>query len=187
MKTTLKSVIPISPLQYVIEFSSPVDAADFRTLYATAKEKVLPILASFGLVSKRRSLSANAYAWALMNQLAAKINRPVLDIYRDLIRDIGGSSAIITIAAPAAKSFKVGWEAKGDGWQVHKLDEMATQQGAFYTLQCWYGSSVFDTSQMHRLIDLIVQECQQQGIPTMTPEEISKLKGLTDDAETDAQ
>ncbi len=76
---------------------------------------------------------------------------------------------------------KNGWESKGEGWQVHKLDEMTTPQGTFYNLQCWYGSSVFDTSQMHRLIELIVQECQQQGIPTMTPEEIAKLKGLTDD------
>lgn len=162
---------------------TPADCDKARAVIDEGK----PLAAVIGTASQKRSLSANAYAWALMNHLAAKINRPVLDIYRDLIRDIGGSSAIITIAAPAAKSFKVGWEAKGDGWQVHKLDEMATPQGAFYPLQCWYGSSVFDTSQMHRLIDLIVQECQQQGIPTMTPDEISKLKGLTDDAETDAQ
>lgn len=122
-----------------------------------------------------------------MNQLAAKINRPVLEIYRDLIRDIGGSSALITLRADAAKAFKNGWESKGEGWQVHKLDEMTTPQGVFYNLQCWYGSSQFDPSQMHRLIELIVQECQQQGIPTMTPEEIAKLKGLTDDAPTDTQ
>lgn len=146
-----------------------------------------PLAAVIGTASQKRSLSANAYAWALMNQLSAKINRPVLDIYRDLIRDIGGSSAIVTIRANAAKAFKNGWENKGDGWQVHKLDEMTTQQGAFYNLQCWYGSSVFDSAQMHRLIDLIVQECQQHGIPTMTPEEIAKLKGLTDDAPTDTQ
>lgn len=97
--------------------------------------------------------------------------------------EIGGSSALVTLRADAAKAFKNGWESKGDGWQVHKLDEMTTPQGTFYNLQCWYGSSQFNPSQMHRLIELIVQECQQQGIPTMTPEEISKLKGLTDDAD----
>lgn len=118
-----------------------------------------------------------------MNQLAAKINRPVLDIYRDLIRDIGGSSALVTLRADAARAFKNGWESKGEGWQVHKLDEMTTPQGTFYNLQCWYGSSQFDPSQMNRLIELIVQECRQQGIPTMTPEEIAKLKGLADDAD----
>ena len=181
MKALLKSVIPIDQFKYVIEFQNVDDSNLFRALLNAAKEKALPILSSFGLAAKRRSLSANAYAWALMNQLAAKINRPVLDIYRDLIRDIGGSSAIVSIRADAAKAFKIGWESKGEGWQVHKLDEMTTPQGVYYNLQCWYGSSVFDSTQMHLLIELIVQECQQQDIPTMTPEEIAKLKGLTDD------
>lgn len=162
---------------------SPADCDKVRAVLDENK----PLAAVIGTASQKRSLSANAYAWALMNQLSAKINRPVLDIYRDLIRDIGGSSAIVTIRANAAKAFKNGWENKGEGWQVHKLDEMTTPQGAYYNLQCWYGSSVFDSVQMHHLIDLIVQECQQQGIPTMTPEEIAKLKGLTDDAPTDTQ
>lgn len=162
---------------------SPADCDKVRAVIDENK----PLAAIIGTASQKRSLSANAYAWALMNQLAAKINKPVLEIYRETIRDIGGSSAIVTIRADAAKEFKNGWESKGDGWQVHKLDEMTTPQGAYYNLQCWYGSSVFDSVQMHRLIDLIVQECQQQGIPTMTPEEIAKLKGLTDDAPTDTQ
>lgn len=162
---------------------SPADCDKARAVIDEGK----PLATVIGTATQKRSLSANAYAWALMNQLAAKINRPVLDIYRDLIRDIGGSSALVTIRADAAKAFKNGWESKGEGWQVHKLDEMTTPQGVFYNLQCWYGSSQFDPSQMHRLIELIVQECQQQGIPTMTPEEISKLKGLTDDAPTDTQ
>ena len=181
MKAILKSVIPIDQTKYVIEFSSVDDANMFRAIFATAKEKAQKIISSFGIAAKRRSLSANAYAWALMNQLAAKINRPVLDIYRDLIRDIGGSSAIVTLRADAARAFKNGWESKGEGWQVHKIDDMPTPQGTFCSLQCWYGSSVFDSTQMHRLLELIVQECRQQGIPTMTPEEIAKLKGLTDD------
>lgn len=154
---------------------SPDDCNKVRAVIDENK----PIAAVIGTASQKRSLSANAYAWTLMNQLSEKINRPVLDIYRELIRDIGGSSAIISISAPAAKAFKHNWESKGDGWQVQKLDEMATPQGTFYTLQCWYGSSVYDSKQMHRLLELIVQECQQQGIPTMTPDEIAKLKGLT--------
>ena len=162
---------------------SPSDCDKVRAVIDENK----PLAAVIGTASQKRSLSANAYAWALMNQLSAKINRPVLDIYRDLIRDIGGSSALVTLRADAAKAYKNRRDSKADGWQVHKLDEMTTPQGVFYNLQCWYGSSVFDTSQMHRLIELIVQECRQQGIPTMTPEEIAKLKGLTDDAPTDTQ
>ena len=162
---------------------SPADCSKVRAVIDENK----PLAAVIGTASQKRSLSANAYAWALMNQLAAKLNKPVLEIYRETIRDIGGSSTIITIRADAAKAFANNWKQKGDGWQCQKLDEFATPQGAYYNMQCWYGSSVYDSAQMHRLIELIVQECQQQGIPTMTPEEIAKLKGLTDDAPTDTQ
>lgn len=112
MKAVLKSVIPIDPMKYVIEFSSVDDANMFRAIFATAQEKAQKIISSFGIATKRRSLSANAYAWTLMNQLAAKINRPVLEIYRDLIRDIGGSSALVTIRADAAKAFKTAGRAR---------------------------------------------------------------------------
>lgn len=162
---------------------SPTDCDKVRALIDEGK----PLAAVIGIAGQKRSLTANAYAWALMNQLAAKLNTPVLEIYRNLIRDVGGSSDIVTIRADTAKRFKTDWESHGDGWQCSKLDEMVTPQGTYYNVQCWRGSSVFDSAQMHRLIELIVQECQQQGIPTMTPEEISKLKGLVDDAPTDTQ
>ena len=39
----------------------------------------------------------------------------------------------------------------------------------------WYGSSVYDTEQMSRLIDAIVQDCRDVGIETMTPREMDAL------------
>lgn len=81
---------------------SPADCDKARAVIDEGK----PLAAVIGTASQKRSLSANAYAWALMNKLAAKINRPVLDIYRDLIRDIGGSSALVTLRADAARAFK---------------------------------------------------------------------------------
>lgn len=38
-----------------------------------------------------------------------------------------------------------------------------------------YGSSVYDTEQMARLIDAIVQDCRDVGIETMTPRELDAL------------
>ena len=40
----------------------------------------------------------------------------------------------------------------------------------------YYGSSTYDTAQMHRLIELIVQECKEQDIETLTPEGLERLK-----------
>ena len=39
----------------------------------------------------------------------------------------------------------------------------------------YYGSSACDTAQMSRLIDLIVQECRQQDIETLTPAELAAM------------
>lgn len=39
----------------------------------------------------------------------------------------------------------------------------------------YYGSSVYDKAQMARLIDIVVDECKEQGIETMTPEELARL------------
>ena len=37
------------------------------------------------------------------------------------------------------------------------------------------GSSDYDTAQMSRLIEIIIQECKAQGIETMTPRELDAL------------
>lgn len=42
------------------------------------------------------------------------------------------------------------------------------------------GSSTYDTAQMSRFVNMVVDECKIQGIETMTPEELCKLKGLYD-------
>ncbi len=46
----------------------------------------------------------------------------------------------------------------------------------YVNVRSYYGSSQYDTAQMSRLIDLIVQECRQQGIETATPQELARYK-----------
>lgn len=135
--------------------------------------------AVLGETKQNRSMSANAYAWALLNKLGEKLNLPAVDIYRNLIRDIGGASEVVPVRDDAADRWCDIWQARGEGWQCQKLDGACLSGYSLY--QCWYGSSVYDKAQMARLIELICFECNAQGIETMTPDELSKLKGLTDD------
>jgi len=44
-----------------------------------------------------------------------------------------------------------------------------------HNVRCLYGSSDFDKEQMARLIDLIVQDCKDIGIETMSERERSLL------------
>lgn len=44
---------------------------------------------------KHRSPDANAYAWALLDKLAAKLRHPKTEIYKMLVKEIGGNSTIV--------------------------------------------------------------------------------------------
>lgn len=129
-----------------------------------------------GEVTKRRTLTQNGYCWKLLNLLGEKLNRPAVDIYRELIKDVPGACDVYSMPTAAVPIFARHWTKGSYGAQVQTLAESC----GLSTIQCWYGSSDYDTKQMARLIDLVVQECQQQGIPTMTPDEIARLEGLND-------
>lgn len=128
----------------------------------------------------RRSLDANAYCWGLIDQLAVELskNGPVVspkEIYRNMIKDVGGNSKIVPIREDAVESWEKLWTSGHDGRSCDDLGECATIPG-YHNVKCYLGSSDFDTKQMSRLIDLVVQECKQLDIETKTPRELSLLK-----------
>lgn len=176
----MKVTIPFSKISImgdvvILQTPKAGDAGAFANEMQEGKQYA----AVLGEVTKRRSLDANAYAWVLLNQLSEKVGRPAKDIYRDLVRDVPGASDIVVVRDDAVERQIAIWEGKGMGWQCEKLDNAFLP--GYIALALWYGSSVYDTKQMARLIELIVQECKQQNIPTMTPDEIAKLKGLVED------
>lgn len=134
-------------------------------------EKVSIKIAKF---SKKRSLDANAYCWTLIGKLAEKLNIPRTDIYRQAIKEIGGNSDIVCIQEKAAASLRDGWERNGIGWQT---DTMPSKLEGCTNVILYYGSSTYDTAQMSRLINNIVEECKLQGIETKSKEELDSLLG----------
>ena len=122
---------------------------------------------------KKRSLDANAYAWVLLGKLQEVLNIPKELIYKDLIRNVGDYE-VIPIKNEAVDKFQQAWRKNGLGW----ITETTKSKLEGYTnIIAYYGSSSYDTKSMARLIDLIVQECKQLGIETMTEEEINLLIG----------
>ena len=124
----------------------------------------------------KRSLDANALFWVLCNKLSAKIRIPTQTIYKQYIRDIGDNFEIIPIRQDAVEQWIKNWQSRGIGWIC---EDLGTSKLSGYTnVLCYYGSSVYDTAQMSRLIDLVVQDCKDQGIDTATPDEIERIKSL---------
>lgn len=121
---------------------------------------------------KKRSLDANAYCWVMIDRLAKKLNIPKTDIYRSAIKDIGGNSDIVCVQDKAVQSLCDGWQRNGLGWQT---DTLPSKIEGCTNVVLYYGSSTYDTAQMSRLINSIVEECRLQGIETKSDEEVDSL------------
>lgn len=120
----------------------------------------------------KRSISANAYAWVLIDKLAEKLNLSPQEVYKNAIRHIGGVSETICIQNRAVEKFCEGWQKNGIGWQTEIID---SKLDGCSCVVCYYGSSTYDSTQMSRLIDIIVQDCKAVGIETMTPAELERM------------
>lgn len=149
-------------IKVVAELASYIDSLD------DGKEYKLEIKE----FKQKRSLSANAYFWKLCDELAAKIRIPKTDIYRSYIKEIGGNSDMICIQDFALDDFRKAWE---EG-HIGRFTETAESKLEGCTnVIVYYGSSDYDTEQMSRLIQMVVQDCEEQDIPTYDQEELQRL------------
>ncbi len=121
----------------------------------------------------RRSLSQNAYMWALIQELAIKLHITKEEVYKNYIRDYGQYEALM-IQNKAVDKFVSAWQDKGLGWVAEVIRESKVK-GCSVVL-AYYGSSTYDRSQMNRLLDAIIEDCKEQGISTMSESELALLK-----------
>lgn len=122
---------------------------------------------------KHRSLDANGYFWKLCSELAEATSQPKESVYREQIRNVGGNSTVVCVKSDAVKSLTEEWHNKGIGWIT---DTTKSKLKGCTNVILYYGSSTFDTKQMSRLIDNIIQDCKAVGIETMTPTELERIK-----------
>lgn len=119
-------------------------------------------------VKQKRSLSANGYAWVLMDKIAAALKITKEEVYRKAINDVGVFTEIKVKDADAARRFKQIWQANGLGWLTKTVNDT--------TVYAYYGSSTYDTAEMARLIDYIVDEAKRLHIETLPPERLEIMK-----------
>lgn len=121
---------------------------------------------------KRRSVDANGYAWVLIDKLSAALRLSKEDIYRNAIRDIGGVSEVVCVQDEAVESLCDKWSKNGIGWQT---EAFPSRIEGCTNVTLYYGSSTYDSSQMGRLIDHLVQDCHALGIETRPEDEVKAL------------
>jgi hypothetical protein len=121
---------------------------------------------------KRRSLDANAYAWTLLDKLSERLHMGKTELYQQYIKEIGGVSETVCVVEKAADKLIECWITRGIGWQA---DKVPSKLAGCVNVVLYYGSSVYSTAQMSRLIQLIVQDCEELEIETYSREELDNL------------
>jgi len=121
---------------------------------------------------KKRSLNANAYCWVLIGKIADVIGATKEEVYKDYIH-LKGIYRVITIDKKAASTFIRVWQERGLGWVC---DTSETKNEDFIDVVAYYGTSSYNTQQMARFIDFVVEEAKALDIETLTPDEIERLK-----------
>ena len=119
---------------------------------------------------KKRSLNANAYLWVLIEKLSKKLNMSRIEVYRKHIYE-AGTYQELQMEEEAMERFTQLWEHNGLGWFCEK----AINQYGEIILRAYNGSSTYNTKEMTRLIDSVIQDCKEQNIETMTKAELDSL------------
>ena len=138
---------------------------DFSQAYDDLKDN--PVSVEIKKASAKRSRDANAFAWVLIDKIAEKMHISKVEVYRNAIREIGGVSEMVCVQDKAVERLREGWQKNGIGWQT---ETMPSKLPGCTNVILYYGSSTYDTAQMSRLLDLIIQEAEQLGIPTLRDE-----------------
>lgn len=154
---------------------------DFRKEFDDLRDKDIEI--TIKQWKPKRSQNANAYLWELIGKLAEVMNLSSVEVYRLAINAVGVWKDFPPLPRREAETLKTAWQNLGLGWQTDVLDY--DQDGDSVIVRCYYGSSVYNTKQMSRLLDYVIQDCRAVDIETRTPEEIAILKASWKGAKID--
>ena len=93
---------------YLVTISTPENISE---LYDALAEKEV----SFEIKQSRkgRSLSANAYAWVLIDKIAERTGEKKTNVYRQAIKEIGGVTDTICVIDKAVDRLREGWAKNG--------------------------------------------------------------------------
>lgn len=170
MKWVTKGINVIKTLGYNVLIPAPRDEE------LNALDVDIEYTVSITKKNKRRSLNANAYAWVLCEKIARELSKNAYisknDVYKRVIQD-AGTFTYLPIKNDAVDRFIEIWHGHGLGW--HAEDAGLAKTEGYTIIRAYHGSSVYTVDEMRRLIDALVDECNQLNIPLENNDYINSL------------
>ena len=116
---------------------------------------------------KKRSLSQNSYAWELITKIGNELRKSKEEVYLQMLKDYGQREIVSMLSSINPIGYFKYYESIGTGIVNGK---------EFTHYHIFKGSSEYDSKEMSIFIYGIVQEAQQLGIETLTPDEITRMR-----------
>jgi hypothetical protein len=117
---------------------------------------------------KKRTLDQNSYYWVLLGKLSQKLRIAPEELHFELIKRSCPFTEILVPDEADLRAIEY-YEERGKITKNNKL---------FKIIRVYVGSSKLNTVEMGILLDNLIEECKLQGIETMTPQELAKLREL---------
>lgn len=114
----------------------------------------------------KRSRNQNSYAWELITQIGNAVRKSKEEVYLDMLKHYGQSQIVSMLSSIDPNGYFKYYEEIGTGIVNNK---------EFKHYKIFKGSSEFDSKEMSIFLDGIIQEAENLGIPTLTPDEIARL------------
>ena len=139
---------------------------------------------------ERRSLTQNGYYWKLLTLTADKLRMSKPELHNRMLRSYGQKQYIggLLVRIPIPDTDEAEETAlASETFHIQPTSDVKTgKDGRQYrTYLMLRGSSDYDTREMSVLLDGMINEAQQQGIETITPMELERIR--RDEREAEAR
>lgn len=109
----------------------------------------------------KRTLTQNDSLWYLCEELAKVLGSTKEEIYKKYILELGKFETI-PLREDAIDFWVKSWESKGIGWQCVNIRD--SKISGYKNVDCYFGSSVYDTKEMARILEEVIEDCKEYQI-----------------------
>lgn len=127
---------------------------------------------------EKRTLTQNSYYWHLIGKVAEELgvgrswlhNRMVIE-YGVPVEDDDGNSVLVRLPDTERTAAMI-----ANANDIHYADANLPDENGLRWYRMFYGSRYYNTAEMARMIDGLIEAAQALGIETLTPDKLERMR-----------
>lgn len=135
-----------------------------KWLFTQDREKVFDVTPH----KEKRSLNQNALLWECLGQLASALRADKWEVYLQMLKRYG-TYTYICVKPNAVEAVKKQWR------EIEELGEIDIHGQKSVQLLCYFGSSTMSAHEFSVLLDGVISEMKEMGLPT-PDKDLERLK-----------